>query len=182
MLSILPLGWVVISLPEDTPIFYFWLYIHEGVGIGIFFLTAFRIAWRFHDEPPSLPPFVKSWNRRTASLVSMALLVAMVVLPVSGYLWSNGHGNDVIPFNLVPFPRIAFNQTYIGDIAKAIHQYGQWVVYALIAAHLLGVSYHIIVARDGLLGRMLPPNAFDPQPAVSDCSSLPAPHRQSPPT
>jgi cytochrome b561 len=78
-------------------------------------------------------------------------------MPISGYLWSTGHGHDVAPFNLVHFPRIAFKHRSIGDAAAAVHQTGQWFVYGLIALHLAGVSYHLMFKRDALIGRMLPP-------------------------
>ena len=162
MLAVLPLGWVVISLPEDTPIFYSWLYIHEGVGLVILFLTIFRIGWRIHDGPPALPKSIRRWSRHAVHLVYFALFAGMVVMPLSGYLWSTGHGHEVVPFDLISFPKIAFGSAFIGDAAKAIHQYGQWVIYALIGVHLSGVSYHLIARRDGILGRMLPPNATEP--------------------
>ncbi len=51
----------------------------------------------------------------------------------------------------------------MGDAAAAVHHWGQWIVYGLIGLHLAGVSFHLIVKRDGLLARMLPPQALVPR-------------------
>jgi cytochrome b561 len=39
--------------------------------------------------------------------VVFGLLAIMIAMPVSGYLWTTGHGFDVDPFG-VRFPRVAF--------------------------------------------------------------------------
>jgi cytochrome b561 len=95
-----------------------------------------------------------------AQLTHVGLLTLMIVMPLSGYLWSTAHGHDVAPFHLLHFPRVAFNRRPIGDFAEKIHLIGRWFVYGLIALHLGGVSYHVIVKRDALLARMLPAQAF----------------------
>jgi hypothetical protein len=60
----------------------------------------------------------------------------------------------------VRFPRIAFNHRQLGDVFGAIHEYGRWVVYGLIAVHIAGVCYHVTVRRDRLLDRILPPQTI----------------------
>ncbi len=159
MFAILPVAWVVMSLKEDTPKFLFMLDIHKALGLTIVALTVVRIAWRLIERPPGHPGSMPPWNRTLSAVVTVGLLIAMVVMPVSGYLWTTGHGYDVDPFGL-RFPRIAWKDKAVGDAAAAVHNYAQWAVYSLIGLHLAGVSYHLIVRRDGLLGRMLPPQAL----------------------
>ena len=167
MFSILPVAWVVVSVKEETPIFFFWVDIHESIGLSILALTTLRIVWRFFDRPPSYPAHAPLWNHRIARIVHIGLLILMIAMPVSGFLWATGHGHDVAPFNLLRFPRIAFNHRPIGDAAAAVHRFGQWIVYGLIALHLMGVSYHLIFMRDGVLGRMLPPQALQTKERMS---------------
>lgn len=167
MFSILPVAWVLVSVTEETPIFFFWVDVHESIGIAILALTSLRIVWRFFDPPPPYPPHLALLSRRIAHVVHVALLTMMIVMPISGFLWATGHGHDVVPFNLLRFPRIAFEQRAIGDAAAAVHRYGQWSIYGLIALHLSGVSYHLIFKRDALLGRMLPPQALVTKERIS---------------
>jgi cytochrome b561 len=167
MFSVLPVAWVLVSVTEETPIFFFWMDVHELIGLSILALTTLRIVWRFFDPPPSYPTHLAPWSRRIARVVHFGLLTTMVVMPISGFIWATGHGHDVAPFDLVRFPRIEFNHRAVGDAASAVHQYCQWFVYGLIALHLTGVSYHLIFKRDAILGRMLPPQALETaQPAA----------------
>lgn len=161
MLAILPVAWVVISLKEDTPPFYFYLDIHKSLGLTILALTLVRIIARTRRAPPAYPAIWPAISRRLAGVTALALLLMLLAMPVSGYLWTTGHGYDVAPFDLIQFPRIAWNNRALGDAAKGFHQFGQWIIYGLIGMHLTGVLYHVIVRRDGALGRMLPPQDRD---------------------
>ncbi len=157
MFALLPVAWVVTSLKEDTPPFYFYLDIHKSLGLTIFALTIVRILARLRRPAPPYPVTWPASSRLMAKLTAFALLLMLLAMPVSGYLWTTGHGYDVAPFDLIRFPRLAWNDRALGDAAKSFHQVGQWVVYLLIGLHLAGVVYHLVVRRDGALGRMLPP-------------------------
>lgn len=156
MLAILPVAWVAMALPEDTPRFYFVLDVHKSLGLTIFVVTVLRLLLRLVDPPPPHPRLMPGWNKVLAGLVVMGLLLVMLIMPISGYLWTTGHGYDVAPFEKVWLPRLFWNDRPVGDAAKAVHRWGQWAVYGLIALHSLGVTYHIVVRRDGVLNRMLP--------------------------
>jgi cytochrome b561 len=161
MFSILPVAWILDSVIEETPAFFFWMDVHEAIGLTILALTTLRIVWRLFDRPPPYSATIGRWSNRSARLVHAGLLALMIVMPISGFLWATGHGHDVAPFGLVQFPRIAFGHRPIGDAAAVVHLFGRWFVYGLIALHLAGVSYHLIFKRDALLGRMLPPQALE---------------------
>jgi len=156
MFAILPVAWVVGALKEDTPPFYFYLDIHKSIGLTIFALTLVRVGWRVKQHPPAYPAAWSAPTRLMAAATALGLLFMMIAMPITGYLWTTGHGFDVAPFDLIHFPRIAWKDRPLGDAAKAFHQFGQWAVYGLIGLHLAGVSYHLVVKRDGALGRMLP--------------------------
>lgn len=159
MLAILPVAWVVGSLKEDTPRFDIYLDIHKALGLSILALTLVRVLWRLAEPPPAHPSSMARWSRTLAHAVAVGLLVMMILMPVTGYLWTNGHGHDVAPFGF-RFPRFGWNNRGLGDVAKSLHVYGQWVIYGLIALHLAGVSFHLIVRRDGLIARMLPQQSW----------------------
>lgn len=160
MFAILPVAWVVVSLQEDTRPFYFYLDIHKSLGLTILLLTLVRLIGRLVRRPPPYPASWPAWTRALALAVSLGLIFMMIAMPVSGYLWTTGHGYDVAPFDLIRFPRLAWNHRALGDAAKRFHVIGQWVVYGLIGMHLGGVAYHLVVRRDGALRRMLPPQSL----------------------
>ena len=160
MFAVLPVAWVVVSLKEDTPKFLFWLDVHKALGLLILALTLVRIAWRLVERPPPHPGSMGAASRLLAGVVAIGLLALMIVMPASGYVWTTGHGFDVDPFGLPHLPRLFWKNKAAGDAAKAVHHFGQYVVYGLIGLHLTGVSFHLLVKRDGLLARMLPPQAL----------------------
>jgi cytochrome b561 len=88
MLCILTVAWVLISVTEESTKFFFWMDAHESIGLAIFFLTALRIVWRVFDPAPTYPRSVRPWSRRFALLAHLGLLGAMIVMPVSGFLWA----------------------------------------------------------------------------------------------
>ncbi len=165
MFAILPVAWVTVSLVVESKPFFLWMDAHEALGVALLAVTAVRLALRVLDGAPTANPRTPRWMSRVASVVHWGLFALLLVMPISGYLWATGHGHDVAPFNLVRLPRIAFGQRAIGDIAEQVHELCRWILYVLIALHLGGVAYHVAVARDGLLDRMLPPQ-LPPKQAV----------------
>ena len=66
MFSILPVAWILDSVIEETPAFFFWMDVHEAIGLTILGLTTLRIVWRIFDCP--LQPIAVSQNRVWAPL------------------------------------------------------------------------------------------------------------------
>lgn len=159
MFAVLPVAWVLVSVVEESKPFFFWMDVHESVGLAIFGITGVRILWRLLDPPPPHVSTLAPWLRRASRVVHWGLLFALIAMPTSGYLWTTGHGHDVAHFHLLRFPRIAFNYRPLGDFFETVHVYGQWVVYGLLVLHIGGVCHHVFVRRDGLLERMLPRQA-----------------------
>jgi len=157
MFSILPVAWVLVSVVEESKAFFLWLDVHESLGISLLALTLLRLALRVSDRAPTPDHRAPRWTRVLANIVHWGLFAMLILMPVSGYIWSTGHGHDVAPFNVIRFPRVVFGHRDIGDIAERVHLFCEWVLYGLIGLHVTGVCYHVFVVRDGLLSRMLPP-------------------------
>ena len=167
LLAILPLAWVAEAMPPGPGRGYVFT-LHKSVGVTILVLAAARLAWRATHPAPALP----DGTPRGLELVGRAnhwLLYALLLLmPLTGYLMSSS-GRPVSYFGLFDLPALPENRE-LARTANTLHLIGQWLVYALVALHVLGTAWHVAVRRDGLLGRMLPPqdNAalLPPQRAV----------------
>lgn len=59
-------------------------------------------------------------------------------------------------FNVLKTPQLFDPSVSAKNFFKAAHLAGQWFIYALIMLHLAGVFFHVVVARDRILDRMLP--------------------------
>jgi cytochrome b561 len=164
MLAILPLAWVMTNAKEGTPFSTALFNWHKTLGGIVLIVTAIRIVWRFRDPPPPYPAAVAAWDRMLAHIVYWLFFAVLIWMPVTGFLTSTYGGHATKLFNAVPTPLLLPKDKDLSGIFGTLHGLGQWAVYALIGLHLSAVAFHLIWRRDGVLGRMLPPNAAEPPP------------------
>jgi cytochrome b561 len=155
VLATLPVAWVMINMARDNP----WLgtlyMIHKSLGVTIFAAVAFRIVWRGLNPAPPLPWTLEPWEAWAAKISHVLLYLILLTLPVSGYIMSAASKHPVEFFNLFTFPLLPENKPLVGA-ALEVHEASSWALYALLGLHILGTAWHLIVKRDGALGRMLP--------------------------
>jgi cytochrome b561 len=130
--------------------------IHKSVGLTILLLTCGRALWRLTHPAPPLPTTISPLQQRLAHVTHALLYAIAVTMPITGYIAvaARGRGTDFlgvlpVPF-LVPLDRI------LAHNAETIHVYSQFVLYALVAAHVGAALYHQFIARDDVLRRMWP--------------------------
>jgi len=158
MFTVIVLGWVMYKMPRvKTDPTREWLYtLHKSFGLTILALTVLRLVWRALHPPPAHPPGLARFEKLSADATHGLLYVVLIGMPISGLLISARRGPPATFFDLFTFPALPHNETpgMIGDWVHLVT--GQWLVYALIALHILGVAWHVAVKRDGTLERMLP--------------------------
>lgn len=163
MFTILPLAWVMTHVPLDVPLratLFSW---HETLGLTVLLITACRIVWRLFDGPPPYPPQVAGWERRLAHAASGLFFLVLLWMPVTGLLTASYGGHRVRLFDLIPAPSLLAMNDSRAHLFDSLHQFGQWIVYGLIALHLSAVAFHLIWSKTGVLGRMLPAHATEPK-------------------
>jgi cytochrome b561 len=166
MFAILPLGWVMAHAKEDWPLREAVFNWHKTLGAIVLLVTLFRIVWRFRDPPPPYPPMVAAWDRTLAQIVYWLFFAALIFMPVTGFLSTVYGGHPTRLFDLIPTPQLLPKDLKLRDVFIGLHLAGQWAIYALIVLHLCAIAMHLLWRRDGVLGRMLPPNATDPPIAL----------------
>jgi cytochrome b561 len=153
MFAVLPLAWVMTSLPHDDPGAGLLFMLHKSIGVTIFVLVAARLAWRARHPAP---PLAASRLVTIAAFASHWLLyLVLIVMPVSGYVMSAASGHPVSWFGLITLPGLPKDET-VAKTGAIVHLTTQWAVYALIVLHLGATAWHVAVRRDGVLDRMLP--------------------------
>ena len=166
MFTVIPLGWIFAAFktkPGQPDVFVApfpgtpadYASLHKTVGLVIFALVAARIAYRIVNPPPALPGRVAMVERGLAHATHWLLYAVLIAMPVSGYVMSSGGKHPISILGLFNFPKLPVGPAAEG-IAKTVHNYTQFVVYALIVLHLAGTAWHLFVRRDALLDRMLP--------------------------
>ena len=154
ILAVLPVAWVVVSLPPGPS--RSWLFVvHRSLGVTIFAVAAARLAWRLRHPAPPLPGGTPQAMELVGRLTHWLLYALLLLMPITGYLQS-ASGRPVSYFGLFNLPALPENQA-LDDFAKILHLLGQWGVYALVALHVFATAWHVAIRRDGLLSRMIPP-------------------------
>ena len=121
IVAILPVAWVMISLPtgpEQTRMLVF----YRSLGVTIFAVVVVRLAWRLtHPAPPS--PSGAPRVMELISQVTHGLLYALLLLmPVTGYLQS-ADGRPVSYLGLFNLPQLPKDKA-LGDVANVLHHLG----------------------------------------------------------
>ncbi|AFT88022.1 cytochrome b [Paraburkholderia phenoliruptrix] len=154
IIGLLALGLYMVGLPKGLPVKATLLNLHKSIGLTVFLLVLLRIAARAAFHRPPLPP-MRPWQRAAARTTQGLLYVAMVAMPVSGYLGSsfNRYGTR---FWGLPLPKWGWDDAGLRELFFGIHEIAAYVLIALIVLHVAGALKHQWIDRDNLLARMLP--------------------------
>lgn len=132
------------------------LAIHKSFGITIFVLMLVRLAWRLTHRAPPLPASMPAYQRIGAALTHGLLYFTLLAMPVVGYIAVAARGRETRFFGLFDLPQMTPLSRMLSQNATTVHVYGQYLVYALLIAHIGAALYHHIVLKDDVLTRMLP--------------------------
>lgn len=130
------------------------LEIHKSLGFTILALVIVRLVWRlFKGEPPYRQPL--GMLTRLASRGGHAALYAlMIVMPVTGYMFSAAGGYSLPWFGLFQWPRLLPRDTGMAAWGEWLHDRGAWVIVGIVLLHLVAVAWHRWIKRDEVLSRM----------------------------
>ncbi len=127
---------------------------HVSFGFTILLLTVVRIVWRLGNPTPT-PPAGKRIETLVAQATLGLLYLLLLVIPLSGWVMSSGHGDPVAWFGTA-LPALVPEGSALGRPAHEAHELLGWVLLALVAVHVLAALKHHFVARNDVLRRMLP--------------------------
>jgi len=129
---------------------------HKWTGVSIFALVVVRIVWRLTHRPPPLPATTPDWQRRAASAGHLALYALMVVIPISGWLYSSAAGIQTVWLGVLPLPDLLDPREATADLLYAVHGGLNKGLLVLVLGHVAVALHHHYRLRDGLLRRMRP--------------------------
>ena len=154
IIGLLALGLYMVGLPKGLPLKATLLNLHKSVGLTVFLLVLLRIMARVALNRPPLPP-MRPWQRAAARTTQGLLYVAMVAMPLCGYLGSsfNRYGTR---FWGIALPKWGWDDAGLRELFFGLHEAIGYALIALIVLHVAGALKHQFIDRDNLLARMLP--------------------------
>ena len=141
--------------------------LHKSFGITVLGLVILRLLWRVAVKPPALPPEYPPWEKQLAHVAHAILYVLMFALPLSGWLhdsaWKDAASHPMYLYGLFEWPRISAVQHLDPATREGLHSFfGNWhtyfgyILYVMVAMHVLGALKHQFIDRHAELQRMWP--------------------------
>ena len=126
--------------------------IHILVGISIFYITLFRLIWKFLNPSP------KDWKNHfkgqafVASANHFLLYLTIFTITVSGILKKLYMGETL---NFIFF-KYGFEKDnfVLADTYYQVHIYANYLLLALVTLHILAVIVHHFIFKDKILRKI----------------------------
>jgi len=158
--GLLGLGFYMQGLPlSPTKLKYFsW---HKWLGVTVFLLALFRIAWRVTHQPPALPSSMPRLMQVAAHAGHHMLYMLMFLIPLSGWLMSSAKGFQTVWFGVLPIPDLLEKNKALGDVLQIVHVGLNFLFIAVLVGHIGAALKHHFIDKDDILTRMLPRSGKD---------------------
>lgn len=169
----LGLGWVMTLVIPVGGEKLRWYEIHSAIGLAIFVLALFRVAWRMMIDDPYNSADMMGWRTSLAYFVENIFYVCFFLLPLTGWaMWSSvAPPGPLSVGGVIPWPQLPLQSLpeavrwEIMEIAESIHLILVWVLMLLVPVHIVAALKHHFWDRSDVLRGMLPevPNWEDPR-------------------
>ena len=133
--------------------------LHMSLGVLILLVVVARLLWRLGHPVGGASEGGPAWLAAAARLTHVTFYVLLIVLPILGWAAASARDWDVRPFELASLPRLLPPRNRLGFLAGDVHTFLSYTLLALVGLHVAAALYHHLVARDGVLQRMLPASA-----------------------
>lgn len=154
MISLIPIGWYMSGLSDESVLYWRLLELHETFGLGVFLLILVKIAWLMISPNPELPSDLAHWERSAARLVHAFFVIAVVFIPVTGFMYVASDGEPVNLYNIIEIPDIGQFTKGVRDSLFDLHSYMAYTCAALIVVHILAAFKHHFIDLNGELRRI----------------------------
>lgn len=136
-------------------------HLHKSIGVLLLFAILGRLWYRLRRGWPAPAGKYPRHERLLAKASHWCLLVGVLLMPLSGMLYSSAKGYGVALFSLQLFPKnigpegIEPFHAGLAATARQAHGLLGYMLLAIIVLHLLGALKHHFIDRDNTLRRML---------------------------
>ena len=153
------LGLYMVELTYYDPLYRILPEWHKVLGLVLAFITLVRLFWLLPAGLPEALPDSRLVHV-LAKLVHLLMYLALLLLPVSGYLITTADGAALSLFGALSIPALVEPTAQQAELLGDIHR---WLAYFLVAAavfHGGAAIAHHFVFKDTTLVRMLNPYRF----------------------
>lgn len=130
--------------------------LHKSFGLLVLTLGLCRIAWHVYSRRPKMVAGMKKIEMLAAHTVHYFLYIAIIGMPLSGWMFSSAVGRSVEFFKLFTLPDLVEKNQALADTLSTVHEFLGYTLIGAIAAHAAAALKHHFINKDATLKRMLP--------------------------
>lgn len=127
---------------------------HKSVGIFLFFLAIGRLSWRKLNPLPSWPETMTEFEKKAFHFLEIGLYTVMILMPLSGYIFSLAGGHGFKFFGLFEIPDLIGKNDLLSTIGKYLHRITAFLIVGFVAAHVSLILRHHCDLKDKFIDRM----------------------------
>lgn len=129
--------------------------IHKSIGFIVLALSVLRLIWRLTHPAPPLPDHMPAWEKFAAHGLHWIFYALMIVMPMTGWVFSSAGDRPLQFFWLFDIPKLAVEKG--SGLAQGTHNahvvFGfSWA--ALLLIHVGAALRHHFILKDNVLHRM----------------------------
>jgi len=132
------------------------LWLHRAIGTSAFFLMLLKLLWRLFESKPPLETSLSRFERISATATHHTLTLAVLVLPITGYLVSTSSGSAVPLAFGVELPALVQVGNTLRDALMQAHVVIAYGLLGLVGVHAFAALKHQFHDGGNTLQRMLP--------------------------
>lgn len=127
---------------------------HSMLGLLVLVLGLLRLVWRLVEGLPEPVAAGAGWQEQLGKAIHLFLLVAVIVMPLSGIVTMLGHGRTVDVLGLFTIGPMAASHT-LAEAGEIVHALLSKLMIVTIGLHAAAALKHHYLDRDATLARML---------------------------
>ena len=154
MIVLIGIGWYMVKLSDEDVLYWRLLDFHEALGLSLFVLLPLKLLWMVVSPNPKLPPTLAAWERGAAAIVRWFFFAAILLIPLSGFLFVASNGEAVKLYDLITIPDIGGLTKKGRDWLSDTHYYASYGCAALIAIHVMAALKHHFIDMNNSLRRI----------------------------
>lgn len=154
-LSLLTAGWILSLDTLAEPVQRQVRDMHKAFGVLVLLFGLWRVGYRLARGFPQPVPGIGPVQATAAKAVHYLLLVAVILMPLSGIAKSWYAGRPISLFGLVAFGSPANKDPSLGPLFSNVHYLAGLTISAVLVVHILAALKHHWIDRDDTLRRMV---------------------------
>lgn len=150
ILSLIAVGWIMVSLADEVPSKYDVLYpTHKEFGVLLFLVAVLHMIIRANSNIPKPAPGLAPWEVFLSRHIQRIIMALTLIVPLLGYSMSSSYTqSDGVPFFVTMLPELLPKNDGNFVIFQWLHKVLAFTLLGLVTIHVLGALKHRLIDRD----------------------------------